>query len=79
MTNGSKILLGILGAAAVGVVAGMLLAPEKGKDLRKKIKRTAGDWADNLGHLWQNGKQAAENMADEAKEKGRRMKTAVEE
>lgn len=30
-------LIGLAAAALAGVVAGMLLAPEKGKDLRKKI------------------------------------------
>ena len=43
MTSRNKVLLGILGAAAAGVVIGMLIAPEKGKDMRKKIKKTAGD------------------------------------
>lgn len=30
-------IIGLVVAAAAGVIAGMLLAPEKGKDLRKKI------------------------------------------
>jgi gas vesicle protein len=79
MTTRNKILLGIVGAAAVGVLAGMLLAPEKGKDFRKKIKRTAGDWADNLSHLWSNGKKTAENMAEEIRDKSRRARAATEE
>lgn len=29
--------IGLVAAAAAGAVAGILLAPEKGKDLRKKI------------------------------------------
>jgi gas vesicle protein len=69
MTTRSKVLLGIFGAAAAGVIVGLLLAPEKGKDIRKKIKSTAGDWADNLGHLWAKGKKAAENLASEAEGK----------
>ena len=43
MTSTSKIILGIVGAAAVGVAIGMLLAPEKGADIRKKISDTACD------------------------------------
>ena len=69
MTTRSKVLLGILGAAAAGVVIGMLVYPEKSKEIRQKIKRTAGDWADNLGHLWTKGKKAAEDFANEAESK----------
>jgi gas vesicle protein len=38
----------ILGAATAGVIIGMLIAPEKGEDLRKNIRKTAGDLADKL-------------------------------
>ena len=68
MTTKSKVLLGILGAAAAGVVIGLLIAPEKGKDMRKKIRKTADDWADNLGHLWSRGKEAAEDAVHPARE-----------
>jgi len=79
MNTKSKVLLGILGAAAAGVVIGLLIAPEKGKDMRKKIRKTAGDWADNLGHLWTQGKEAAENAVGEAKDKARQAKDKAEE
>jgi gas vesicle protein len=79
MTSRSKVLLGILGAAAAGVVIGLLIAPEKGKDTRKKIKQTAGEWADNLTHLWAKTRKAAEDMADDAKAKVRQGKSAAED
>ena len=41
MTTKSKIVLGIVGAAAAGVVVGLLLAPERGADMRKTIKKSA--------------------------------------
>ena len=69
MNTKSKVLIGILGAAAAGVVIGLLVAPEKGQDMRKKIKKTAGDWAENLSHLWAKGKDEAENAYNEAKDK----------
>ncbi|HET9430507.1 MAG TPA: YtxH domain-containing protein [Chitinophagaceae bacterium] len=74
MTTTSKIALGIVGAAAAGVVIGLLLAPEKGADMRKKIKKTAGDWADSLGHLFAKGEEELENL----KEKGRAFKSKAE-
>ncbi len=44
MTTKNKVLLGILGAAAAGVVIGLLVAPDKGSDTRKKLRKTAGEW-----------------------------------
>jgi gas vesicle protein len=79
MTTKSKVLLGILGAAAAGVVIGLLIAPEKGKDMRKKIRKTADNWADNLGHLWSRGKEAAEDAVGNVKEKVKHARSAAEE
>ena len=52
MTTRGKIALGILGAAAAGVIIGLLIAPEKGSEVRKRIKRTTGTWVDNVGDLF---------------------------
>lgn len=67
MTTKSKIILGLVGAAAAGVVVGLLLAPEKGEDIRKKIKTTAGDWADHLTDLFANAKGEITDLAGKAK------------
>jgi gas vesicle protein len=74
MSTKSKVLLGILGAAAAGVVIGLLIAPEKGKDIRKKIRKTAGDWADSLGEVWSRGKEAAEDGMENLKDKASKKK-----
>jgi gas vesicle protein len=79
MNTKSKVVLGILGAAAAGVVIGLLIAPEKGSDMRKKLKKTASGWADNLSHLFVKGKEAAEDGIEEVKEKGRQAKSAAED
>jgi len=47
MSN-SKTLLGILAGAAIGAVAGILLAPDKGSETRKKLSSKTGDLADNV-------------------------------
>ena len=79
MSTKSKVLIGILGAAAAGVVIGLLLAPEKGTDTRKKIKSTAGDWADSLTGLWQKGRDAAEDAYSDAKDKIKGAKSSAED
>lgn len=63
MTTTTKVILGLVGAAAVGAVVGLLLAPEKGSEVRKNIKDQAGKWTDRLSEMWQNGKNAAEKAA----------------
>jgi gas vesicle protein len=64
MNTKSKIILGLVGAAAAGVVVGLLLAPEKGSDIRRKIGDTAGDWADHLTDLFANAKGELQNLKD---------------
>jgi gas vesicle protein len=79
MTTKMKVALGILGAVAAGVAIGILLAPEKGTDTRKKLKKTAGDWADNLTNLFTRAKEHAEDSVEAVKEKGRSAKASAEE
>jgi gas vesicle protein len=57
-----KSLIGFITGLAAGVVAGILLAPEKGSDTRKTIGKKSKKWADegldafkNLANLSQNG------------------------
>ena len=65
MTTTGKIALGILGAAAVGMVLGLQIAPGKGSDTRRRIRRTTGEWADNVGDLFRkaNHKMKTANEA----------------
>jgi len=51
-----------MGAAAVGAIIGMLVAPEKGSDLRKKITDATGDWSHQLNDLLSQGKEQLNNL-----------------
>ena len=55
----NKLAIAVLGGLAAGFVIGVLVAPEKGAELRKKISDAAGTWADKLIDLF--GK-SAENL-----------------
>ena len=63
MKNSGNVLLGILGAAAAGVVIGMILAPEKGEDLRSSIKSSAGDFTRKLGDLLARGREKYDELS----------------
>jgi len=69
MTNSNKIILGLVGAAAIGVAVGILLAPEKGSDARKKIAETANDIASRVGEWVNTGKEKAQNLANTVEKK----------
>jgi gas vesicle protein len=67
MSSATKIILGLVGAAAAGVVVGLLMAPEKGTDMRKKVSRTAGDWAGQISDLFANSKGEMKHLKDQGK------------
>ena len=46
--SSSKLLTGILIGAAAGAVLGILFAPEKGSDTRKKIGKKSSDLKESL-------------------------------
>jgi gas vesicle protein len=62
MTTKTKVILGLVGAAAAGVIVGLLVAPEKGADIRKKVGDTANDWAGRLSDLFTSAKGEVDNL-----------------
>jgi len=46
--SSSKLLVGFLAGAAVGALAGILFAPDKGSNTRKKIATKSGDITDSV-------------------------------
>jgi gas vesicle protein len=46
--NTSKALLGLIAGAAIGAALGILFAPDKGTETRRKISKQGNDLADNL-------------------------------
>jgi gas vesicle protein len=47
----AKVILSVAAAAAAGVAIGMLIAPEKGEELQKKITEGARGWLAELASL----------------------------
>ncbi|WP_293875656.1 YtxH domain-containing protein [Flavobacterium sp.] len=70
--NASKVVLGVLGGIAVGAIAGVLFAPDKGTETRKRIMKKGSDYSNDLKNkfedLYGNITNKYENVMDDAKE-----------
>jgi gas vesicle protein len=47
--NSGKVLLALLAGVAAGALIGILFAPDKGTETRKKISKKGEDYAEHLG------------------------------
>lgn len=68
-----------MGAAAVGAIIGMLVAPEKGSDLRRKITDATGDWTTQLSDLLAQGKEQLNNLKNKANSEASNYASETEE
>ena len=66
MTTRNQVVIAIVGAAVAGIVFGLLAAPEKGKETRKKIRERTGKWVDDMGKLISQ-KQPVEQLTKKMK------------
>lgn len=66
MKTSTKFIIGLTIAAAAGAAIGMLLAPEKGSELQKKLKEEAEDFLSQFGSILQTGKSALAQVKDTA-------------
>lgn len=67
-SNFGKCLLTFLGGAAVGAAVGILLAPDKGKNTRKKIARTTRDITRSVEEKIEDMKESVSDLMEEIKE-----------
>jgi gas vesicle protein len=88
MKDSGKILIGALSGLAAGLVLGILFAPDKGSETRKKIGNSAKDLSDKLktkisdtldyiSELEQEAEYAAGAYADDGKHNGTKSKAKV--
>ena len=84
----STLLFTVLGAAAAGVVVGLLIAPDKGTETRKKLSKKTEDWRNQVNNLIQTGKDyindvtgtvknEAEGLEQDAENRYNRVKSDV--
>ena len=80
-----KVLLGVLAGVAAGAVLGILFAPEKGSETRRKISKKGKDYADDLrnrfdeflstaSETFERGKEEASEFTQNVKNKANSVK-----
>jgi gas vesicle protein len=73
----AQVILGFAAAAVVGAAIGMLLAPEKGKDLQLKIKDSAQDLLNQFASLLNTGRDVAAEVKSKTQEEFRNLKSEL--
>lgn len=68
----SKLVTGVLAGAAVGAILGILLAPDKGSETRKKIAKKSNDLSgsvkDGIGKIGESINNKYQSIKGDAKE-----------
>ena len=83
-----KVLVGVVAGAAVGAILGILFAPDKGTETRKKISKKSADTIDELKekmeemmdvltHKFLGAKNDLSNMVDKEMKKAEDLKQSV--
>ncbi len=78
MTNNGKVFLGIVTAAAVGAVIGLLFAPEEGNKTRENLRKGANSLADELLAALNKGKDQFEDLKGQVKDKASELRGRAE-
>lgn len=69
MKNTSRLLTAIVTGAATGALLGILFAPDKGRNTRKKISKKSRRFAEDLKDKLSEGKDKFNDIKEAVKEK----------
>ena len=88
MNSGSKVLLGVLAGAATGAILGVLFAPDRGEETRRRIsegsrdlttnlKDKFGEFVDGLAEKYETVKESANDLYEQGKAKASNVANAL--
>ncbi len=72
MEDSGKMISAVLFGAAIGALAGVLLAPDKGSSTRKKIVEGTKDWTSNLKDTAIRLKEKVQSFGESAEDELRK-------
>ncbi len=68
----NKVILGVLAGLATGAILGILFAPDKGSETRKKISKKTTDTLDDIKHKFESLYTKAQKVSADGKEELKR-------
>jgi gas vesicle protein len=77
MNNTSKILLGFIAGAAIGGALGILLAPDRGSETRRKLMEKGSDLGDSIAGFGESVKEKFSDVVEGMKGSFNRSKNSM--
>ena len=77
MSNSSKVLLGLLAGVAIGGALGILLAPDKGSETRRKLMEKGSDLGDSIADFGESVKEKFNDAVEGMKGSFNRQKNSM--
>jgi gas vesicle protein len=78
MASNGKLIAALLLGAAAGATMGVLFAPDKGSETRKKIASKASELSDGISDRYNKGKEAISDLKDKMMNKAEDLKSSVQ-
>lgn len=78
MANNGKIIAALFLGAAAGAALGVLFAPDKGSETRKKIAGKASELGDELSERINKGKDAISDLKERVMHKAEDIKSSIQ-
>ncbi len=79
MAKKSDVVIGLLAGAAIGATLGILFAPDKGKNTRRRLKKNVEDYTDRAKSSVQNAVGDVKNEANDIYSRLRKKMRKMEE